>query len=168
VRIPPGIVEKEELVERVWAIVEEERRKDNEGIDDSDFEEPVEEMVDPESEPHEHGHGSHHHFEPVGDHGFPLRPTTPQPSTSPPGASTSPPDSGPRARPHSHSRPTSTDHSGLCVVCQDEEACIAVVDCGHLAMCRECSDLILASTRECPLCRTRIVTEGRLLRIFKT
>jgi hypothetical protein len=24
---------------------------------------------------------------------------------------------------------------GLCVVCQDEEATLAVVDCGHLAMC---------------------------------
>lgn len=24
---------------------------------------------------------------------------------------------------------------GLCCVCQDEEACLAVVDCGHLAMC---------------------------------
>ena len=37
----------------------------------------------------------------------------------------------------------------------------------HLAMCRACSDLIMNSTRECPLCRTRIVTEARLLRIFK-
>ena len=26
----------------------------------------------------------------------------------------------------------------------------------------------MASTKECPLCRTRIVTEARLLRIFKT
>ncbi|MCT6562953.1 RING finger protein, partial [Staphylococcus aureus] len=25
---------------------------------------------------------------------------------------------------------------GLCVVCQDEEATLAVVDCGHLAMCQ--------------------------------
>jgi hypothetical protein len=24
---------------------------------------------------------------------------------------------------------------GLCVVCQDEEATLAVVDCGHLCMC---------------------------------
>ncbi|KAI0298735.1 hypothetical protein B0F90DRAFT_1810874 [Multifurca ochricompacta] len=60
------------------------------------------------------------------------------------------------------------DRNGLCVVCQDEEANIAIVDCGHLAMCRNCSDLIMSSSRECPLCRTRIVTEARLLRIFKT
>lgn len=60
------------------------------------------------------------------------------------------------------------ERNGLCVVCQDEEANIAVVDCGHLAMCRQCSDLIMSSSRECPLCRTRIVTEARLLRIFKS
>ncbi|KAI9458611.1 hypothetical protein BJY52DRAFT_1119501 [Lactarius psammicola] len=60
------------------------------------------------------------------------------------------------------------ERNGLCVVCQDEEANIAIVDCGHLAMCRGCSDLIMSSSRECPLCRTRIVTEARLLRIFKT
>lgn len=60
------------------------------------------------------------------------------------------------------------ERSGLCVVCQDEEANIAIVDCGHLAMCRTCSDLIMSSSKECPLCRTRIVTDARLLRIFKT
>ncbi|KAJ4487656.1 hypothetical protein J3R30DRAFT_3430189 [Lentinula aciculospora] len=59
------------------------------------------------------------------------------------------------------------ERTGLCVVCQDEEANIAIVDCGHLAMCRTCCDSIMQSTRECPLCRTRIVTEARLLRIFK-
>jgi len=59
------------------------------------------------------------------------------------------------------------ERTGLCVICQDEEANIAIVDCGHLAMCRACADHIMSSTRECPLCRTRIVTEARLLRIFK-
>jgi len=63
--------------------------------------------------------------------------------------------------------PAFTERAGLCVVCQDEEANIAIVDCGHLAMCRGCCDAIMDSTRECPLCRTRIVTESRLLRIFK-
>jgi hypothetical protein len=80
--------------------------------------------------------------------------------------------------------PKSLERNGLCVICQDDEASIAIVDCGyvlifcvvfpslrsysHLAMCRDCSDLIMSSTRECPLCRTRIVTEARLLRIFKS
>lgn len=70
--------------------------------------------------------------------------------------------------PSSLPRTTPAERSGLCVICQDQEANIAIVDCGHLAMCRACSDLVLASSRECPLCRTRIVTEARLLRIFKT
>nr|GAT52958.1 RING-finger domain-containing protein [Mycena chlorophos] len=60
------------------------------------------------------------------------------------------------------------ERSGLCVICQDQEANIAIVDCGHLAMCRECSELVMNSSRECPLCRTRIVTEARLLRIFRS
>ncbi|WVR05006.1 hypothetical protein IAU60_002018 [Kwoniella sp. DSM 27419] len=57
---------------------------------------------------------------------------------------------------------------GLCVVCQDEEATLAVVDCGHLCMCAHCSDLIMATSQECPLCRTRIVTPQRLIRIYRT
>ncbi|KAJ6589126.1 hypothetical protein B0H19DRAFT_231469 [Mycena capillaripes] len=60
------------------------------------------------------------------------------------------------------------ERSGLCVICQDEEAIMAVVDCGHLAMCRGCSEQVMRTSPECPLCRTRIVTEARLIRIFKT
>lgn len=74
------------------------------------------------------------------------------------------PKSGVNTRP---SMAINLERNGLCVICQDEEANIAIVDCGHMAMCRGCSDLIMSSTRECPLCRTRIVTEARLLRIFK-
>ncbi|KAI9569944.1 hypothetical protein HD554DRAFT_2019561 [Boletus coccyginus] len=122
VRVPPGVVEKEELVGRVWALVEEEKRKDDEGLDDVGLDTREDEMEDMD----------------------------------------------PKSKPRSHPQPTTAERSGLCVVCQDEEACIAIVDCGHLAMCRACSDLVLASSRECPLCRTRIVTEARLLRIFKT
>lgn len=47
------------------------------------------------------------------------------------------------------------ERDGLCVVCQDAEAQLAVVDCGHLAMCADCSKLVMATSRECPLCRTR-------------
>lgn len=80
------------------------------------------------------------------------------------------------------------ERSGLCVVCQDADANMALVDCGyvdflwaahsiiliflnifrHLALCKTCSDLIWSTTRECPLCRTRIVTQERMLRIFRT
>lgn len=171
VRVPPGVVEKEDLVDRVWAIVEEEKRKDNEGIDDVGAEtdedemegidepdrdeEVVVEMVDPESEadiPHEHGQGNNHHHATVDgverghvegnaemmheehhsvratDSGLPdSRSTTPQRPTSFPKPSTSP-----KSKPHSRPNSTSAERSGLCVICQDEEATIAVVDCGHV------------------------------------
>jgi len=74
---------------------------------------------------------------------------------------------------HSHSASpphpkSSFERPGMCVICQDEDANIAIIDCGHMAMCRGCSELVMASSKECPLCRTRIVTEARLLRIYRT
>ncbi|KAJ6510392.1 hypothetical protein C8R45DRAFT_1050246 [Mycena sanguinolenta] len=86
------------------------------------------------------------------------RESGPTPSTSVP----------PPLPPKAQAMASHLERTGLCVICQDEEANIAIVDCGHLAMCRDCSDLVMGSSRECPLCRTRIVTEARLLRIFKT
>lgn len=50
--------------------------------------------------------------------------------------------SEPRGARSPRSPPTGpqAEDRGLCVVCQDEEATLAVVDCGHLAMCaRKCS-----------------------------
>ncbi|KAF7361252.1 E3 ubiquitin-protein ligase [Mycena sanguinolenta] len=64
-----------------------------------------------------------------------------------------------------HQPPSHSERTGLCVVCQDEEAIMAGVDCGHLAMCRKCSEPIMRGSRECPLCRRWI---PRLIRIFKT
>ena len=32
---------------------------------------------------------------------------------------------------------------------------------------QDCSDLVMATSKECPLCRTRIVTSHRLIRIYK-
>lgn len=99
-------------------------------------------------------------------------------------SSSSPPPKSPSSL--NHAIPSVLERSGLCVICQDEEANIAIVDCGyvnllvwkisdllilckrHMVMCRACSELIMTSSRECPLCRTRIVTEARLLRIFKS
>ncbi|KAL1704707.1 hypothetical protein EV121DRAFT_270318 [Schizophyllum commune] len=100
---------------------------------------------------------------------------TPKPSPAP--SSHARPSTGPKPSPAP--KPTSpapksspatsyADRPGLCVVCQDEDAVLAIVDCGHLALCAPCAALIMRSTRECPLCRTRIVTEQRLLRIWRT
>lgn len=77
-------------------------------------------------------------------------------------------ETSPAANPPARTAKAHERHTGLCVICQDEDANIAIVDCGHMAMCRGCSELVMSSSRECPLCRTRIVTEARLLRIFKT
>ncbi|KAL4072505.1 hypothetical protein V8B97DRAFT_1959766 [Scleroderma yunnanense] len=187
VRIPPGVCEKEDLVERVWAFLEEERRKETENDHSNDWEEYYDDdgiVVAAEEEDAMEGNtNDYSNFNdfftvpPDDDHlsapnlgGYASsRPATPQPRA----ASTSqdhsqshiPTTPKGKARP---AKPTEVDRAGLCVICQDDEANIAIVDCGHLAMCRGCSDLVMESSRECPLCRTRIVTEARLLRIFKT
>ncbi|KAF7361258.1 E3 ubiquitin-protein ligase cblA [Mycena sanguinolenta] len=59
------------------------------------------------------------------------------------------------------------ERPGLCVVCREKEAIMAVIDCGHLAMCKDCSQGVMSTSRSCPLCRQRI-GEARLIRIFKT
>jgi hypothetical protein len=51
--------------------------------------------------------------------------------------------------------PPAVERDGLCVVCQDQDAELAVVDCGHLSMCQDCSKLVMSTSKECPLCRTR-------------
>ncbi|OCH85777.1 hypothetical protein OBBRIDRAFT_821399 [Obba rivulosa] len=105
----------------------------------------------------------------MGDSDYPMQDHPSSSSLATP-STPSTPASGPppSSRVSPQSLASRLERTGLCVICQDEEANIAIVDCGHLAMCRTCADLVMNSTRECPLCRTRIVTEARLLRIFKT
>ena len=192
------VLEKSDLVERVLQLVENEKavreraRRANEEEEEmfrgrmSETEiESVHEEVEgehAEQREHEHEHDQGGDDESVADHNKEAR----DGSSSPHGSSSSPPLRPSSSSGRSPPRKTSyTDRNGLCVICQDEEANIAIVDCGyvtfysgtffslkrqlrHLAMCRECSNLVMASSRECPLCRTRIVTEARLLRIFKT
>lgn len=102
---------------------------------------------------------------PEDDHVGPATPIQPATTPSPKRSSSTTP--GERMSASVQAAASRLERTGLCVICQDEEANIAIVDCGHLAMCRACSDLVMKSSRECPLCRTRIVTESRLLRIFK-
>ncbi|KAL7411177.1 hypothetical protein BDY24DRAFT_396859 [Mrakia frigida] len=59
------------------------------------------------------------------------------------------------------------ERSGLCVICCDRDAIIASVDCGHLALCSECSDMVMGGNRECPLCRT-VMRPAGLLRIYSS
>ncbi|KAJ3926283.1 MAG: hypothetical protein NXY57DRAFT_746724 [Lentinula lateritia] len=112
-------------------------------------------QVDSESESR-HTYNGEHNTNPTSSSSPPPPPTPPKTSPAPS-----------KVSPKAPATAAFVERTGLCVVCQDEEANIAIVDCGHLAMCRSCCDAIMQSTRECPLCRTRIVTEARLLRIFK-
>ncbi|GFH43916.1 hypothetical protein CTEN210_00390 [Chaetoceros tenuissimus] len=44
----------------------------------------------------------------------------------------------------------------VCVVCQDENAVMAIVPCGHMCLCAECSSSIMTNDKKCPLCRIAI------------
>lgn len=48
---------------------------------------------------------------------------------------------------------SNTNH---CVICQQQDAIMAVVPCGHTCLCAECSSSIMANDKKCPLCRTDI------------
>lgn len=150
------ILEKNELVDKVMILIEMERRERarEQAIHEAEERAAIEQQrqrmeqlrMDAERRANASASGGYH--------------SPPHVPASPSARSTSP-----RPAP----APTAfVEREGLCVVCQDEEANVAVVDCGHLCLCMSCSDTIMKSTRECPLCRTRIVTEQRLLRIFKS
>ena len=42
--------------------------------------------------------------------------------------------------------------SRKCKVCHEEDACVVLVPCGHLAACKNCGD----SVNRCPICRSFI------------
>jgi hypothetical protein len=123
VRLPADLLEKGELVARVSAWAEEERMaaEENERREREEREQEERERQEREEEEEreriraametEGTHWMHVHDEDVG--------VDDEPQHRPPPASSSPPP-----------KPTSTERSGLCVICQDQEANIAIVDCG--------------------------------------
>jgi hypothetical protein len=50
-----------------------------------------------------------------------------------------------------------------CVVCLTERKSHAMVPCGHACACEACASSIMASTRECPVCRASV---SQALKIF--
>ena len=44
----------------------------------------------------------------------------------------------------------------LCVVCMEEEKVVALLPCRHMCMCAACTMSIMASSKQCPVCRTAI------------
>ncbi|KAM5533395.1 hypothetical protein V8D89_012945 [Ganoderma adspersum] len=176
------IVEKGELVSRVKTLVDEERAERERKAHEEEAERQYEEQMraarqastsagpsQSASPAPERAEGREHVQMPLPQPAEEEAPAFPaaDTSSSPPKRVVTPQPAN-TLPPNVQAMASRLERTGLCVICQDEEANIAIVDCGHLAMCRECSDLIMNSTRECPLCRTRIVTESRLLRIFKS
>ncbi|KAG8926740.1 hypothetical protein FRC02_008709 [Tulasnella sp. 418] len=53
----------------------------------------------------------------------------------------------------------------MCTVCQDEEASMVLLNCGHLCLCPGCCDQIMSTqTRTCPICRVQIRSTVRTYR----
>ena len=50
-----------------------------------------------------------------------------------------------------------------CVVCMDGENTHMFTPCGHKCVCKECADLIMGGTSECPNCRAKV--EG-VIKVF--
>ena len=44
----------------------------------------------------------------------------------------------------------------LCVVCLEAEKVVALLPCRHMCMCAACTMSIMASSKQCPVCRTAI------------
>ncbi|KAG9079283.1 hypothetical protein FS749_008648 [Ceratobasidium sp. UAMH 11750] len=155
VRIPQDALEKRDLVERVVTLVEATRADRERDARAKAAEEEA------EAEAQRRAFGE---FERAKNDGQKAE-SPKSPGEQPAEGSSAPHNDLPKA-----TRPAAAklERDGLCVICQDEDAIIAILDCGHLCLCMECSELVMSSSKECPLCRTRIVTSQRLLRIFKT
>lgn len=132
------VLEKSDLVERVLQLVENEKimreraRQANEE-EEAMFRESMREDEDEDEERDGHDQDEDRHYHPASADRKQEDETAHSSSSSPHlHASTSPPRptsasgrSPPRKTPY-------TERNGLCVVCQDEEANIAIVDCGYV------------------------------------
>jgi hypothetical protein len=52
----------------------------------------------------------------------------------------------------------------LCKVCFERNVNCVFLDCGHLACCIYCAEILQRTTHECPLCRSRII---KIVHVFK-
>lgn len=52
---------------------------------------------------------------------------------------------------------------GICVVCDDNKSCYAILPCGHLCLCEECCRMYQQHEKDrCPLCRLNIMSYTRI------
>ena len=57
-------------------------------------------------------------------------------------------------------------NQNTCVICQDNVSIMAVIPCGHLCLCNECSEVCMGGQngqRTCPICRGNMQS---VLRIY--
>jgi serine/threonine protein kinase len=52
-----------------------------------------------------------------------------------------------------------------CVVCMEQERSHVLVACGHAVVCETCAENIMATTRECPVCRQHV---EQVIKIFRS
>jgi hypothetical protein len=45
---------------------------------------------------------------------------------------------------------------GECILCMDADRRVVLRPCGHLCLCQQCADAVLACDRRCPLCRQEV------------
>lgn len=58
------------------------------------------------------------------------------------------------------------NNQSVCVICHENECSMAVIPCGHVCLCNQCSDLCTNSEngqQSCPLCRGNMQS---VLRIY--
>ncbi|KAJ4460223.1 putative RNA-binding protein [Paratrimastix pyriformis] len=81
----------------------------------------------------------------------------PAPGPSVPATATATATSGSYAPPTA----SSSAPAGQCTICLDQPATVVFVPCGHLCCCPDCSEMIMAKNRQCPICRADISTSVR-------
>lgn len=152
------VVEKGELVARVKTLVEEEKaereRKAREEAAERELEEELRRARDEEGRASAGfsqsaaEDASQNPAAPTSDQGT----TTPPPASSPPKTTASPPPAS-TLTPKAQAMASRLERTGLCVICQDEEANIAIVDCGCVAIafhcCARCSSRSLSDISLC-------------------
>ena len=52
----------------------------------------------------------------------------------------------------------------LCVVCLEAEKSVVLLPCAHMCMCGDCTESLMANTRQClcPVCRGPVATTQRI------
>ena len=53
-----------------------------------------------------------------------------------------------------------SDNSKFCTICLERQITTAVLNCGHLSFCADCSKDLVG--KECPICRSNVIATARI------